>query len=128
MINSMIFMIIFLMNVILCFVVAHVADQKNRSAIGFFFLSFVFSFLVGILVILAMPAKPRSNRVIGGISMGKLGQSNCPHCQASVIEGAVLCKNCKTSIAAPVIQDKFSTEVQGAYQRAYSRSSSKKKR
>jgi NADH:ubiquinone oxidoreductase subunit 6 (subunit J) len=41
--------------VILCFVVAWCATQKNRSAAGFFILSLVLSPLIGFLVILIVP-------------------------------------------------------------------------
>ena len=46
---------VFITNSFLSIAVSYVAASKGRSAGGFFFLSFFFSFLVGILVVLALP-------------------------------------------------------------------------
>ncbi|WP_100811710.1 hypothetical protein [Microbacterium sp. BR1] len=59
------FVTLFVTNVALAAVVGYAATQKGRSGFGFFMLAFLFSFLVGILVLLAMPAvsttSPRSS-------------------------------------------------------------------
>jgi archaellum biogenesis protein FlaJ (TadC family) len=47
----------FLVNLALAFIVGYLARTKGRSFGGFFFLAFVLSFVVGILVLLAMPAR-----------------------------------------------------------------------
>ena len=51
-------------NTIFSFIVGYVASQKGRSAFGLFFLSFFTSFLIGILVVIALPrlAKPVLNQ------------------------------------------------------------------
>ena len=51
-------------NAIFAIPVAYVASSKGRSASGFFFLSFFFSFIVGILVVLAIP-KVESKAIVG---------------------------------------------------------------
>jgi RNA polymerase subunit RPABC4/transcription elongation factor Spt4 len=44
----------------LCFVVAYVAGKNGRGRLGFFFLSLVFSPLIGFLVLLALPKLPEA--------------------------------------------------------------------
>ncbi len=48
--------------IVLCGVVAYVADRRDRSAAGFFVLSFLLSPLIGAFVLLATPrGEPRTS-------------------------------------------------------------------
>jgi hypothetical protein len=73
-------------NVGLSVLVGIVADKKGRSFAAFFFLSLVVSFLVGILVILAMPQGEGGSAAVGRVE--------CPFCKEKINARAVVCKHC----------------------------------
>jgi hypothetical protein len=73
-------------NVGLSALVGIVADKKGRSFAAFFFLSLVFSFLVGILVILAMPQGEGGSAAVGRVE--------CLFCKEQINARAVVCKHC----------------------------------
>lgn len=75
----------FLINIALSVVVAYVAKSKGLDAGMFFLLSFLFSFFVGILVALAVPAATyRAGRV----------DVDCPFCKERINALAGTCKHC----------------------------------
>ena len=80
-------------NVIFSAVVAYVASEKGRSAGAFFALSFFLSFIVGMLVVIALPPldQPRigPNRV-SFVSKQRL----CEHCAEEIKWEALVCKHC----------------------------------
>jgi hypothetical protein len=87
-------------------IVAYVATQKGRSASGFFWLSFFLSFLVGILVVLAIPKVDKAPQAINPNSNfassaeGKLFK--CPYCAEWVKSEARVCRYCGKDIADDV--------------------------
>lgn len=112
---------------VLCFVVANVAKQKNRSAAGFFTLSFFFSFLVGILVISALPIKAPSNRVENGVAIGKVSGTACQNCGTIVLPNALICRKCKTKTGTTKTPEELQGAVVGSFQQAYNESLKKRK-
>ena len=110
-----------LVNSIFSIPVAYVATQKGRSGAGFFFLSFFLSFLVGILVVLALPKKELTPIISSGT--GQFARSGneqlvkCPFCAEWVKTEAKVCKHCGRDIAADVqsllkIETEFDAEVE----------------
>lgn len=90
-----------LINFLLSFLVAYVASEKGRSGPGFFFLSFFFSFLVGILVALAVPSVGNASAQGGNPSSAKFIQDEprlCPYCAEEIKWEASVCKHCSRDI------------------------------
>lgn len=81
------FGVIFVFNIGLSLLVAYVAKSKNRSPIAFFFLSFFFSFIVGILVALAIA--PGTDNA---------PTTKCEHCKEVINAEATTCKHCGKSV------------------------------
>lgn len=83
--------------------VAYVAVQKRREPLPFFIISFVFSFLVGILVILALPEARDKDNLLGSskrirqTSTGEM-EGKCPFCAEWVQIEAKICKHCSREI------------------------------
>lgn len=98
-------LVAFFVNVILSALVAYVAEQKRRSGVAFFFLSFFLTFIAGILIVLALPPKtviernPFSDQVIR--RDGEL-QVRCPFCAEWVNANARVCKHCGRDIASEI--------------------------
>ncbi len=70
--------------VAMAFVVAYVAGQKNRSKVGFFWLSIFLSPLIGLLVAIAIPrGSKNANRL-----------SQCPYCKEEIVVDALVCRHC----------------------------------
>jgi hypothetical protein len=86
------FLFVIFLNSVLAGVVAYAASQRGRSAVNFFFLSFVFSFLVGILVLLAIPARTEN--------VGNLVE--CPKCLALIPMEASKCRFCQSDVEPKV--------------------------
>ena len=86
------------LNIVLSGIVAYAASQKGRSGVGFFFLSFLFSFLVGILVVLALPRRDRQV----GPHAAQATNATCPYCKEEVKPDALVCKHCGRDIQAIV--------------------------
>lgn len=72
--------------IVLCFVVAYVAGQKGRSGAGMFFLSLFLSPLVGLLVVIALPAlapseaTPKGSDIVMCRSCGNPKRRDRPRC------------------------------------------------
>lgn len=76
---------LFFGNLILSAVAGYVARGKGRSWFGYFALSVIFSFLLTILVLIALPPLKQTN-----------SQTNreCPFCKEPILRQAVVCKHC----------------------------------
>jgi hypothetical protein len=89
-------------------IVAYVAKQKGRSASSFFWLSFFLSFLVGILVVLAIPKKdePLQKSQDSFFVKNSSGEElvKCPFCAEWVKSEAKVCKYCKSDIETAITQ------------------------
>jgi large-conductance mechanosensitive channel len=95
--------IVFLLNLALSFVAGSIASSKGRSAFGYFVLSFFFSFLLAILVLIALPP----------ISTLKENETReCPFCKERILRRAVVCKHCGRDVEA--IPDGLSLSQQQA--------------
>lgn len=77
-------------NAALSGLVGYAAKQRGRRASNFFWLSFFTSFLVGILVLLALPQ-------LGDQS--PISRENCPQCDELVSIKARICPHCKSEVA-----------------------------
>lgn len=80
----------FFLNIFLAGVVAYVASTKRRSPYAFFLLSFFFSFIVGIIVVLAIAPGNRAKK-------GEV-RANCPYCKEGINALATVCKHCGREI------------------------------
>lgn len=110
-------------------IVAYVAKQKDRSAAGFFWLSFFLSFLVGILVVLAIPKSEdkiiaSSNSSFSTTSSGEQ-LVKCPFCAEWVKSEAKVCKYCKSDIEDAIAKIKIH-EKQELEQEIFARSEAEK--
>lgn len=88
-------------NLMLSGLVAYVAAEKGRDAFAFFGISFLFSFLVGILVVLAVPNKAKALLPNSGTRSELYGLEeyfDCPACAEQVKLAAKICKYCGTSV------------------------------
>ena len=92
-------------NFLLAIPVAYVAASKGRSAGGFLLLSFFFTFIVGILVVLALP-KVETQMIVG--NSGSFARRDadtlfkCPNCAEWVKSEAKVCRFCGKDIAKDV--------------------------
>lgn len=109
------FLLIILLNITLAIPVAYVAKRKGRSAGAFFALSFFLSFIVGILVVLAIPAQEVLEE---NTHSDKIARKNgetlvkCPYCAEWVKAEATVCKHCNRDIKAEV--EKIFTDAEAA--------------
>ena len=79
---------------VLCFVVAFVAGERGRSGVGFFLLSFFLSPLIGLLVLIALPA----STLPGAATAAGPRRGNdlvlCHRCERPRRADSVLCPYC----------------------------------
>lgn len=88
-------------HLILAFVAGFVANSKGRNSIGYFFLSLFFSFLIAIIVLLAVPnLKGNYNQP----------SRSCPHCAEMILAQARVCKHCSREVE-PLEPPKASVEA-----------------
>lgn len=82
--------LVVIINIALSGLVAYVASEKGRSGASFFMLSFFLSFIVGILVVMALP--PLQD---GQSQKGKDDWDvDCIYCKESIKSTAIVCKHC----------------------------------
>ena len=84
--------IIVVLNSALSGLVSYAAKQRKRSAAGFFWLSFLVSFLVAILILLALPA--------GKSQVDNLDRLPCPHYDEKISKNAKICPHCRQSVGS----------------------------
>lgn len=74
----------------LSFIVANIAERKGRSFAGFYWLSFLLGFFIGILVVIAIPNESKPFTVFDKTVI----QVKCPHCAELILAEASVCKHC----------------------------------
>lgn len=95
-------------NALLSLTVAYAAKQKGRSAVGFFWLSFLTTFVIGILVVIAVPRRDPLNDLGSPSRTGKVitnasgMEVKCPYCAEWVKAEARVCKHCGRDIEEQV--------------------------
>jgi hypothetical protein len=101
-------LVVLVTNGLASLLVAYVAGQKGRSKAGFFWLAFFTSFLIGMLVVIAIPrleeAQASQKRsYTGRVSYTASGLTvKCPLCAEWVSGEAKVCKHCGRDIADEV--------------------------
>lgn len=100
--ESSLFWSVIIVNGLLSFVVASVARQRGRDPISFWALSFFLSFLIAILVLMALPVEP-ANQAPSHPSDGDqrerdLLRAQCPFCKEEIRSDATVCKHCRQTV------------------------------
>jgi hypothetical protein len=91
-------------NIAVSSTVAYAAFHRGRSVVGFFALSFLLSFFVGILVLLALPAREADTSRAWRDRPAEL-RYPCPHCLEKVLPGATVCPHCHSALSLQTTQD-----------------------
>ena len=120
-----------LVNIALSILVAYVAGQKGRSKGGFFLISFLFSFIVGILVVIAVPKIEQSGiSTSRGTKLGATNKQLCPHCNGEIMPGSLICKHCgkKTNSVSLGEAELIGSNETGAFAAALEESEKQKKK
>jgi cell division protein FtsL len=80
--------------------VAYAAEQKGRSSVAFYWLSFLTSFVIGLLVVIAIPKLEGQEPGLKQSLTGKVARTSagqvvkCPYCAEWVKAEARVCKHC----------------------------------
>ena len=77
-------------NLVLSFVVANMAAEKGRSYAGFFWLSFLLSFFIGLLIVLASQPIAKNQ----GQNVDPRMLVKCQMCAEPILAEARVCKHC----------------------------------
>jgi hypothetical protein len=105
-------LVVFVVNALLSGLVAWVADQRGRSAGGFFALSFFLSFVIAMIVLIALPNlsgdSSSSSNVYGAADESR----DCPYCAESIKPQAVKCRFCGSDVEPIIEEDSGQTEHQ----------------
>lgn len=109
--SGLLFLLIFI-NLALSGLVAYVAVEKGRSGATFFLLSFFLSFIVGILVVIALP----SENPITENREGSNWEVDCAFCKEKIKSTAVVCKHCGRDVEPQY--EKLKAEKAAASQKA----------
>lgn len=88
---------------VLAAIVANLAKKRGRSAAGYFWLSFLFTFLVGLIVLLIQTSGTQSVRLLNvnsniGLINGEK-HIKCPSCAEWVKLEAQICKHCGNDLS-----------------------------
>jgi hypothetical protein len=107
------FLVIFFVNALLSGLVAWVADQRGRSAGGFFALSFFLSFIIAMIVLIALPNQSE-NPSSRSHSIGSTDESrDCPYCAERIKPQAVKCRFCGSSVEPLIEESLADADVRG---------------
>lgn len=93
-----------IINGLLSFLVAYAAEQKGRSSVAFYWLSFLTSFVIGLLVVIAIPKLEGQEPGLKQSLTGKVARTSagqvvkCPYCAEWVKAEARVCKHCGKDI------------------------------
>jgi hypothetical protein len=103
-------MLFFILWIALCFVAGTIAGKKGRSSVGYFFLAFFLSPLIGIIVALAVSADAK-NVERQQIETGD--NKKCPFCAEIIKSEAKVCRYCgrdlpvENSVKASSLDERF---------------------
>lgn len=79
-------------------IVGIIASSKDRSGLGYFFISLFFSpLLIGILILVLPSLKEQAIRISGEEASPKT-HVRCPDCRELVRMDANVCKHCRTRL------------------------------
>lgn len=91
--------------ILFCVLVAVFARYRGRSALGFFFLSFVLSPIVGFII--AVVLRPRYDKIEARYEKARarrdraaaaVGKKRCPYCAEYIMREARVCRFCKRAL------------------------------
>lgn len=93
-----------LVNLFLSFVAGWIAKSKGRSAAGYFFFSLFLSFLLAVLVLIAVPTVKKTDYS---------SLRSCPFCAEQIQNAAKVCKHCGKEVE-PIQSLSMISEAQAA--------------